>query len=189
VRAIAGNRLATVRVITILADAGPELLRALWKIPAGRNLADNFWRPGNLLATIDLATGRVLRVVRGSGLAVEEVTHHPDTDAELVGIEVPGWREIVTLALEAASTLSEVRLIGWDMAAAETGALIVEPNFTPDFFMTQLADRRGMLDQRFNTFLASCRAAARQAKRNRRTGRTIEAHERLRRLGRDVTGG
>ena len=161
VRAVAGDRLATVRAITILTEQGPQLLRALWKIPAGDNVADNFWRSGNLLATLDLETGRVVRVVRGSGLGLEEVTHHPDTGAALVGVEVPNWREIVGLALEAASTLAEVPLIGWDMAAVEGGALIVEPNFTPDFFMTQLADRRGMLDARFNAFLAGRKLAAR----------------------------
>ena len=62
-------------------------------------------------------------------------------------------------------TLAEVPLIGWDMAAVEGGALIVEPNFTPDFFMTQLADRRGMLDARFNAFLEGRKAAAQQTKR------------------------
>jgi hypothetical protein len=188
VRAIAGDRLATVRVLTILGEKGPEVLRALWKIPAGGNVADNFWRSGNLLATLDLATGRVLRVVRGSGLALEEVTHHPDTGAVLIGIEVPGWREITSLAREAASTLGEVRLIGWDMAAVEQGALIVEPNYTPDFFMVQLADRRGMLDERFKAFLAHCKADALREKRKQRSVLSTETQDRLRRLGRDMTG-
>ena len=74
VRALAGNRLATVRAITILTEEGPQLLRALWKIPAGDNVADNYWRTGNLLATLELETGRVVRVVRGTGLALQEVT-------------------------------------------------------------------------------------------------------------------
>jgi hypothetical protein len=188
VRAIAGNRLATVRAITILTAQGPRLLRALWKIPVGENVADNYWRSGNLLATLDLETARVVRVVRGTGLGLEEVTHHPDTGAALIGVEVPNWSEIVSLALDAASTLAEVPLIGWDMAAVEGGALVVEPNFTPDFFMTQLADRRGMLDERFNSFLDGCKAAARQVKKNRRSLHNAETHERLRRLGRDMAG-
>jgi hypothetical protein len=188
VRAVVGDRLATVRVITMLGENGPEVLRALWKVPSGGNVADNFWRSGNLLATLDLASGRVLRVVRGSGLALEEVTHHPDTGAALVGIEVPNWREVTGLALEAASTLGEVRLIGWDMAATEAGVLIVEPNFTPDFFMVQLADRRGILDERFKAFLAHCKAAAQRAKKKQRSGLNAETQGRLRRLGRDMTG-
>jgi hypothetical protein len=188
VRRVAGNRLATVRAITALTDQGPQLLRALWKIPAGDNAADNYWRSGNLLATLDLAAGRVTRVVRGTGLALEEVTHHPDTNAPLVGIEVPNWRQIVALALDAAAALVEVPLIGWDLAAVEGGALIVEPNFTPDFFMTQLADRRGMLDAGFNAFLAARKEAGRQVKRQRRSRQSIEARERMRRLGRDIRG-
>jgi hypothetical protein len=189
VRRIAGNRLATVRAITILTEEGPQLLRALWKIPAGDNVADNYWRTGNLLATLELETGCVVRVVRGTGLALQEVTEHPDTGAGLVGVEVPNWRDIVGVALEAASALAEVPLIGWDMAAVEGGALIVEPNFTPDFFMTQLADRRGMLDARFNAFLAGCKASAQRTKQTRRTAQSAEGRERMRRLGRDMTGG
>jgi hypothetical protein len=81
-----------------------------------------------------------------------------------------------------------VPLIGWDIAAVEGGALIVEPNFTPDFSMTQLADRCGMLDARCNAFLAARREVARRAKRQRRTAQCIEARERMRRLGRDMAG-
>ena len=43
---ICGNRLATVRLLTMLTNGTPKLLRACWKIPAGINVADNFWRPG-----------------------------------------------------------------------------------------------------------------------------------------------
>jgi hypothetical protein len=81
-----------------------------------------------------------------------------------------------------------VPLIGWDIAAVEGGALIVEPNFTPDFSMTQLADRCGMLDARCNAFLAARREVARRAKRQRHTAQCIEARERMRRLGRDMAG-
>jgi 2-phospho-L-lactate transferase/gluconeogenesis factor (CofD/UPF0052 family) len=49
----------TVRVIVILEDGRPEILHTIWKIPAAGNVADNFWRPGNLLADIDAATGTV----------------------------------------------------------------------------------------------------------------------------------
>jgi hypothetical protein len=74
------------------------------------------------------------------------------------------------------------------MAAVEGGALIVEPNFTPDFFMTQLADRRGILDASFNAFVAQRKAMAQQTKRQRRIAHTAEGRERIRRLGRDMSG-
>lgn len=50
----------------------------------------------------------MVRVVRGSGLAQKQLTHHPDTKAPLVGIEVPQWRAIGALALEAAANLNDI---------------------------------------------------------------------------------
>ena len=38
-----------------------------WKIPAPHNIADNFWRPGNLLAALDRHTGEVKRVTTNVG--------------------------------------------------------------------------------------------------------------------------
>jgi hypothetical protein len=174
--------------MTMCGADGPHILRAAWKIPGGGNIADNFWRPGNLLASLDLATGRIVRVVVGTGLAQRELTHHADTGARLVGITVPLWREITELALEAAKSLREVRLIGWDMAATEHGAVIVEPNYTPDFGLPQLADRRGMLDEPFKAFLAACRAEGREAKRQLKRWHARETRDELSRLGRSITG-
>ncbi len=53
-----GERLGTARILTLCDDDGARIFRASWKIPAGANMADNFWRSGNLLAKLDLATGR-----------------------------------------------------------------------------------------------------------------------------------
>lgn len=165
VRAICGDRLATVRLMTIWSEGRPKLLRACWKIPAGENAADNFWRPGNLLAQIDPDTGRVARVMRGKGIEFEEVTHHPDTGALLTGTEVPNWREMTETVLEGARLLKHVALIGWDIAPVDGGAVIVELNQTPDFLLPQLADRRGILDAAFADFLAERKQDAIASKR------------------------
>jgi hypothetical protein len=155
VRRICGERLATVRLMTIPGEEGPQVLRACWKIPAGANAADNFWRPGNLLAQLDLSTGRVLRVVRGTGLNLTQPTHHPESGAPIVGTEVPSWPEILRLARAGAALFPDLPLIGWDIAPVEGGAVIVELNETPDFILPQLADGRGMMDETFARFIAA----------------------------------
>jgi hypothetical protein len=165
VRALCGDRLGTVRLLTILTTAGPKLLRACWKIPAGSNIADNFWRSGNLLAQLDLADGRVLRVMRGAGTAAEELTLHPDTGSAMVGFVIPHWRQIVDLALEGAKVLPDVALIGWDIAPVDSGPVLVELNHNPDFKLTQIADRRGTIDAAMKEFLAERRSAAEAWKR------------------------
>ena len=159
VRAICGERTATVRILTILEPQGPRIFRAAWKIPAGSNWADNFWRPGNLLASIRLDDGVVQHVVSGSGLAMSEVDNHPDTKAPIVGTKVPLWEELCKAALAGAAAMPELGLLGWDIAATSTGPVIVEVNDTPDAIMPQIAARQGILDPYFEKFLEGRRSA------------------------------
>ena len=154
VNALIGEALPTARIVTILEADGPAMFRACWKIPANGNSADNFWRSGNLLARIDAATGEVTRVISGVGLGRVDVTHHPDTGAMLIGARIPHWDAMKRLALEGARLMRHVPLIGWDIAPAASGALIVEMNETPDLMLNQLADGRGVLDSQFAAFRA-----------------------------------
>jgi Sugar-transfer associated ATP-grasp len=175
VREICGDRLATVRLLTILKDGKPRLLRACWKIPAGDHAADNFWRPGNLLAQLDLESGRALRVIRQSASGYDEITHHPDTGVPIKGAVVPNWKEVTQLACESATLLGELPLIGWDIAPVYSGAVLVEANVSPDFQLHQIADRCGILDPVFTSFLKRRKRdradAVRAAKKARRLSR------------------
>ena len=152
-RAICGDRLATVRVVTIARAAGPEILRVCEKIPAGANAADNYWRPGNLLVQLDPQTGLRGRVTSGKGLELREHTHHPDSAAAISGTFVPNWDVVCELAKEAARLMKETGLMGWDIAPVDTGAVIVDANASPDLMLPQLADRRGILDAELLAFL------------------------------------
>ncbi len=159
-RALCGDRLATVRVLTAVTAQGPRIWRAAWKIPAGVNVADNFWRAGNLLAQLDLASGRVLRAVRATRTGFEPATHHPDTGAPLVGAAVPNWPAVLDLARDGAGVMADLPLLGWDIAPVDAGALVVEVNQIPDFRLHQIADRRGMLDPDLASFLRERKADA-----------------------------
>ncbi len=156
-RALTGNRIGTIRVYTIWGDQGPEVFRVCWKVPAGANMADNFWRNGNMLAALDETTGTVKRVIRGTGPRQVEVENHPDTGARLVGATIPNFKDILDLSLWGARVLNEVPLIGWDIAMTDRGAVLVEANNTPDFRLVQMAERRGVYDDRMTAFLARMR--------------------------------
>lgn len=158
VRAVIGERLSTVRVMTVLTKTGPEILRVLWKIPAGDNVADNFWRSGNMIAQLDPESGRVLRVIGGVGINAREFDSHPDTGAPLIGYQIPDWNQVKKLALVGAGLFTRMPLIGWDIGLGENGPLIVEPNNSPDFGLPQIADRRGLLDDRLKALVAERKA-------------------------------
>ncbi|WP_298423654.1 sugar-transfer associated ATP-grasp domain-containing protein [Rhodoblastus sp.] len=151
---LCGPHLATVRLITGLTEDGPTVLRGCWKIPAGGNAADNYWRAGNLLAGLDLGTGEILRASSGAGLSHQQHETHPDTGVRLVGFRHPEWSRMLELAREGASLMRHMPLIGWDMAYTEQGPVIVEMNEAPDFSLVQIADRRGIHDETFDRFMA-----------------------------------
>jgi hypothetical protein len=154
IRALCGDRLPTVRIVTLNTDGGPKVFRACWKIPAGANVADNYWRSGNLLAQLDIIRGKVLRVLSGSGLGLAFHEQHPDTGMAMIGFEIPHWSAIVATVIEGARLMQHVPLIGWDVTALDSGPVIVEMNERPDFFLPQLADGRGVLDAELIDFLA-----------------------------------
>lgn len=143
----------TVRTILILEDGRPELLHAIWKIPAGGNVADNFWRPGNLLADVDMATGAVRRVTRGFGLKFEELTAHPDSERNLRGLVLPDWDKVIALSLDCASIFSGLGFQSFDIALTPAGPVVVEVNNGSAFNLSQLVTGRGFLTDRFAEFL------------------------------------
>jgi hypothetical protein len=118
---------------------------------------------------LDIENGRVVRVIRQSGGEFEDISHHPDTGMRILGMDVPNWHDVKELALDGANLLGELPLVGWDIAPVDTGAVLVEANVTPDLQLHQIADRKGILDPVFASFLKQRRldaaAFARMGKR------------------------
>jgi hypothetical protein len=156
VAALCGPRLSTVRLIVLLEQREPAVLHALWKIPVGDNPADNFWRPGNLLAGLDAGDGRVVRVIQGTGADQLELERHPDTEQPLLGATLPDWPALTALCLKAARAFPGLRMQAWDIALTERGPVLVEVNIGGDFNLPQLAHAKGLMDERFRAFLDRC---------------------------------
>jgi hypothetical protein len=153
---LCGPRVSTVRLIVLLEDGEPAVFHALWKIPVGANPADNFWRPGNLLAALDATDGRVTRVIQGTGADQLELDRHPDTEQPLIGAMLPDWTALTGLCLKAAKALPGLRMQAWDIALTDRGPVLVEVNIGGDFNLPQLAHATGLMDERFRAFLDRC---------------------------------
>jgi hypothetical protein len=152
-RDVCGDRVACLRVVLLLRRQAPELFRALWKVPAGPHVVDNFWRQGNLLAAVDIPTGRVTRVVAGVGPDQQEHERHPDTGQVMVGFAIPRWAEVKELCLAAARPVAGLAMQAWDVAVGPAGPVIIEANVGGDFNLPQLAASAGLLDETFSAFL------------------------------------
>lgn len=150
------SALPTLRLLVGLSDAGPRLLSAVCKIPGAGNIADNFWRQGNLLGAIEPDGGTLYRVISGTGLDRTEHNEHPDTGRSIRGLALPDWQQATSLCLRAAVTLPGIRTQSWDVALTDSGPCLVETNWGGDLNLHQLAHRRGMLQGAYLEHLRAC---------------------------------
>jgi hypothetical protein len=146
--------LCTARIVTIRKPHGePQLLNAVYRMPAGDAAADNFYQ-GGLAAEIDLATGTLARAVRKDLRVMPVPTErHPETGAQIEGHQLPHWREAVDLVLRAhaAITWGGDPIIGWDVALLEDGPVLVEGNNIPCSTFAQMATGVPLGDTAFVT--------------------------------------
>lgn len=151
---VCGSAVSTVRLMVLLDDRSPHLFRASWKIPVGTNVADNLWRPGNLLGALDIETGEVRRVVRGLGAQQEQFERHPDTDQLLVGWQFPEWSRLRDLAQTCACLFPGIGIQSWDIALTDRGPTMIELNFGGDPMLVQLAHDGGIYDAQFREIVS-----------------------------------
>lgn len=143
--AVAGPAMGCVRVVTVNDGTGADVAYAVWKLPAPHAMSDNFWQEGSLLAALDLGTGAVMRVTKGTGLAMEDVTTHPVSGAQMIGTSLPFWAETLQLARDTHAVFPEFGICGFDIAVTPEGPKVLECNDNPSHNLYQFAARRGIL--------------------------------------------
>lgn len=123
--------LQTARIVTLMnRERSPQIIWATFKIAKGDNITDNFegGKSGNLIARLDISTGRVLAVVGVRNGVLESITHGDYTGVSFLDFTVPLWKEAKELALQAATRFWPIRTIGWDIAITENGPVVIEGN-------------------------------------------------------------
>lgn len=141
--------LSTVRAISVLDEGKVILLAAMLRITVGENVIDNFsaGQTGNLVASIDLETGR-LGQCKGSlsrdfpVVAVFE--RHPNTGNPVEGFMMPYWKELKSLVVRAHQSLPQFVTLAWDIAVTDEGPVIIEANPTYDVSGMQVAHGKGL---------------------------------------------
>ena len=133
--------LCTARVVTMRRPGGePELLYAVYRMPVGQSVADNFDQ-GGLAAPIDLASGRLGAAVRKHpGYLAAPIERHPATGAAIEGHQLPHWAEVRSLVLKGHRAIAwkGVPFIGWDVALLDDGPVLLEGNNIPCSTLAQM---------------------------------------------------
>lgn len=88
---------------------------------------------GALGIGIDIGTGRTIRAVHHG----KPVTRHPDIDTSVIGIQMPGWEQILDIAVTC-QEMTGLGYLGVDLMIDETiGPLMIEVNARPGLAIQQ----------------------------------------------------
>lgn len=113
---------------------------------------DNF-SGGGLSAAVDRETGTLSAAVHypyAGQLDWHET--HPDTGAQIEGVEVPGWPTVREGVLDMAAAFSHTPYIGWDVVVTGEGEFtVIEANNSSDMNLLQV-HRPLLADQRARRF-------------------------------------
>jgi hypothetical protein len=146
------SALATVRTTNFFINGQLLTPICIVKLASGANIADNFWREGNMLADLDPETGRINRVIRGKGMSLEVLDRHPSSGIDFRGFQIPFWNEVRKLNRDCALAVTTLPFTSTDIAVTDSGPVLVEMNTGGDFFIPQLASGRGFLTPEIAAF-------------------------------------
>ena len=135
------HSLNTIRILTMwdASRAEPFIAVAVHRFGSSTTRPVDNWTQGGISVALDLDTG-----VLGQGATYPKdgqlrwYSAHPETNVHFEGLEVPGWTNIVDSILRAASALSFVPYIGWDIAAQDVGFVVIEANSNTDVNLLQI---------------------------------------------------
>lgn len=172
-RPVCGDTCATVRLLSTCMGQQVVVLAAILKLPGAGAMVDNLHaadasRPV-ALAPVDPASGALGPWRRFDG----EASHPIAPPLPLAAI--PQWAAFVQMVQVLHPLDGGAVLLGWDVAVAEPGPMLVEVNGTPGIDLWQLAWGRGFADAEGRRLLRQLEQQARWLRRRhwRRAGRWL----------------
>lgn len=151
-----GDTIPTVRVVMTCEDDAVRLPITVIKLPTGDNLADSFWRPGNISCDVDPETGVIRTARRKTELETEHVDTHPTSCTPIIGTQLPGWDALQDLARTAARIHQPLRYQTLDVALTDRGPVLIEINAGGGFDLLQMAMGKGVMNDAFRAFWHRC---------------------------------
>ena len=124
----------TIRITTVLVDGKSYPMYALLRIGTSNANIDNI-ASGGIYTVLD-DNGRILYGC-WSDKTLILYKKHPLTNVDLIGFEVPMFKQAIELCNRAALVEPHIRYVGWDIAITPDGPIIVEGNQLPGYDMAQ----------------------------------------------------
>jgi hypothetical protein len=84
-----------------------------------------------MVAPVDMTSGRLGNAVGATAErpVVDVVMRHPVTGVAFDGFQLPYWAEVRDLVTRGARAFEKLPALGWDVAIAEDGPILIETNW------------------------------------------------------------
>ncbi len=140
---IAPNALNTVRIVTQLVnDNDVRIIDTSIRLSIHTRV-DNM-RAGNIAMPLDPVTGKISGNGTYTDITKEDTLIHPLTGVQLIGFQVPYWKEINAFAIKAARHTPENKSIGWDIGLTNNGPILIEGNHNWSHELSQVPVKKGL---------------------------------------------
>lgn len=134
------NAINTIRMLTLRG----RCIGAALRMGVGEANVDNA-HAGGIFAEVDIKTGIVIG--RAMNYLGQHFTVHPTTGTSIPGVQIPFWKECVTMVEDASCLVSDVALLGWDVAVTPDGPTLVEVNTFPGLELVQAPNGNGLMHE------------------------------------------
>ena len=163
---LTGKRRGTIRLHCLARTDGFHILRASMRLSIGNNATDSLLSDGNILAGIDVESGRVTHAISTGALEYTEIEEHPETGEVFEGFRLPDWHETCETVIKAASTASFCLVQGWDVVLTEDGPVLVDLHAGGgDPMFSQLGFPTGLLEGSYARFAERSLASVKRRRR------------------------
>lgn len=139
----------TIRVLTLRDEGGPFVAAACHRFGSKESVPVDNWSLGGVCAGVDLLTGELGQAVRRPGKAGFDWRDcHPETDARIAGVRIPGWDAVLEVVEAVGERFPFLLHVGWDVVITGDGhPQFLEGNNYSDLELIQvhgglLADER-----------------------------------------------
>ncbi len=143
INALSPSAVNTVRIFTQIDKNNNVVLLGCRQRISVNSSVDNM-AAGNMAAPIDELTGIINGVAVYSDITKKDETKHPVTDAEIIGFQIPFWKETIQMVKEAALLHPQNKSIGWDIVITENGPGFIEGNHDWCKLLWQLPAKKGL---------------------------------------------
>lgn len=133
----------TIRILTLGLNGKSEILFATLRVGNGEANVDNFHQ-GGMAALVDLETGKLVGDAVDKNL--KRYSKHPKTNVKFDGFQIPNWKKVKEMVMEAALVNNDIHVVGWDVAVTPDGCTFIEGNRRPGFDIIQVTSGRGRKD-------------------------------------------